>query len=411
MNRVTPGHPNVNIKDNRMEKLREILEQCLTEELGQIVISKARQDKNITKVKIRPVLMKGELYFQASTTVGTRQLHKNYRKEEMIGEILELMERQFGQLQLTSRKTDATALVSKKGKMTVKSKKHRALDSCEVSLEHNRQKEYILPVGKPVEFLIDLGVMRSDGQIVHAKYDKFRQINRFLEFIADILPQLDKDREITIVDFGCGKSYLIFAMYYYLHHIKEYDVRIIGLDLKEDVICRCNELRARYGFEKLDFCIGDIAAFERKEPVDMVVTLHACDTATDFALAKAVGWSASVILSVPCCQHELNEQISCEALEPVLSYGIIKERMAALVTDALRAQMLQEQGYETQILEFIDMEHTPKNLLIRAVKTGKAGKKNDGLDRCMEFLHVEPTLKHLLSSKENREATDEKKFD
>ena len=186
-------------------------------------------------------------------------------------------------------------------------------------------------------------------------------------------------------------------------------MRIIGLDLKEDVICRCNELRARYGFEKLDFCIGDIAAFERKEPVDMVVTLHACDTATDFALAKAVGWSASVILSVPCCQHELNEQISCEALEPVLSYGIIKERMAALVTDALRAQMLQEQGYETQILEFIDMEHTPKNLLIRAVKTGKAGKKNDRLDRCMEFLHVEPTLKHLLSSKENREATDEKK--
>ena len=184
MNRVTPGHPNVNIKDNRMEKLREILEQCLTEELGQIVISKARQDKNITKVKIRPVLMKGELYFQASTTVGTRQLHKNYRKEEMIGEILELMERQFGQLQLTSRKTDATALVSKKGKMTVKSKKHRALDSCEVSLEHNRQKEYILPVGKPVEFLIDLGVMRSDGQIVHAKYDKFRQINRFLEFYS-----------------------------------------------------------------------------------------------------------------------------------------------------------------------------------------------------------------------------------
>ncbi|MGI6007016.1 MAG: class I SAM-dependent methyltransferase [Ruminococcus sp.] len=394
-----------------MDKLREILNQYMTDGLYQIIISKARQDKNITKVKIRPVLLKGELYFQASATVGTRQLHKNYRKEEMTEEILGLMERQFGQMQMFSREMDATVLVSKKGRMTVKTKKHQKKESDRISLEHNREKEYILPAGRPVDFLVDLGVMNKDGQIIHAKYDKFRQINRFLEFIEDILPRLARDREITIVDFGCGKSYLTFAMYYYLRNIKGFDVRIIGLDLKEDVIRRCNELRSRYGFEKLDFYVGDIAGFERKEPVDMVVTLHACDTATDYALAKAVEWSASVILSVPCCQHELNGQITNDILKPVLSYGIIKERMAALITDGLRAGMLEEQGYDTQILEFIDMEHTPKNLLIRAVKTEEKRGKSDSLSRCMEFLHVDPTLRHLLNEKENREAADEKKFD
>ncbi len=394
-----------------MDKLREVLNLYMTDGLQQIIISKARKDKNITKVKIRPVLLKGELYSQASATMGTRELHKNYKKEEMTEEILGLMEQQFGQLQLFSREMDATALVSKKGKMTVKCKKHRAGIADPVSLEHNRAKKYILEEGRPVDFLIDLGVMKKDGQIVQAKYDKFRQINRFLEFIEDILPGLDKGREITIVDFGCGKSYLTFAMYYYLHELKSYDVRIIGLDLKEDVIRHCSQLSSRYGYEKLEFYVGDIAGFERKEPVDMVVTLHACDTATDFALAKAVSWSAGVILSVPCCQHELNGQISNDILKPVFSYGILKERMAALVTDGLRAQLLENCGYETQILEFIDMEHTPKNLLIRAVKTGKRKEEDGSLGQCMEFLHVTPTLKRLLEEQKNREDTDEEKFD
>ena len=212
---------------------------------------------------------------------------------------------------------------------------------------------------------MDLGVMTREGKIVNSRYDKFRQINRFLEFIEDILPRLAKDREITILDFGCGKSYLTFAMYYYLHELKQYDVNIIGLDLKEDVIATCSKLSKKYGYEKLHFYRGDIASYEGVQQVDMVVTLHACDTATDFALAKAVNWGASVILSVPCCQHELNGQISNEELSPVFSYGILKERMAALLTDGLRAQMLEYAGYDTQILEFIDMEHTPKNLLIR----------------------------------------------
>ena len=242
--------------------------------------------------------------------------------------------------------------------------------------------------------------------MVHARYDKFRQINRFLEFIEDILPTLSKERTVQIIDFGCGKSYLTFAMYYYLHELKGYEVEITGLDLKEDVIDHCNALSEKYGYAKLHFRKGDIAAYEGQGPVDMVVTLHACDTATDYALSKAVGWQAGVILSVPCCQHEVNRQIQCDKLAPVLKYGIVKERISALVTDALRAQLLEAEGYAVDILEFIDMEHTPKNLLIRAVK--RQGEKEtrqeqagQGVAETTAFLHIEPTLQKLLYNRNN----------
>lgn len=220
-------------------------------------------------------------------------------------------------------------------------------------------------------------------------------------FIEDILPQLARDREITILDFGCGKSYLTFAMYYYLRQIKGYDVNIIGLDLKTDVIEKCNKLAEKYGYEKLHFYQGDIAEYEGVSSVDMVVTLHACDTATDYALAKAVQWGAGVILSVPCCQHEVNRQIKNEMLEPVLRYGILKERISALITDGVRANLLESRGYETQLLEFIDMEHTPKNLLIRAVKTQKSAgnpkvSAKNKTERMMKELEIHPTLDRLL---------------
>lgn len=224
-----------------------------------------------------------------------------------------------------------------------------------------------------------MGVQTEEGKIVKAKYDKFKQINRFLEFIEDILPTLPKGRTLRVIDFGCGKSYLTFAVYYFLKELRGMDIEITGLDLKKDVIQRCNELAEKYKYEGLHFLQGDISTYEgeRKEEsgmgrgiseerkVDMVITLHACDTATDYALAKAVEWGAEVILSVPCCQHEVNKQINCEELMPVLKYGLLKERVSALITDAVRANVLEENGYEVQILEFIDMEHTPKNILIR----------------------------------------------
>ena len=343
---------------------------------------------------------RNQICYQASATEGTKIFHKNYTQEQLIEYLEKEITDHFGQFQARGRRLDGTVLVSKKGKMTVKTKKHPVSEPVQIQA-HNRVKQYILKEGVPVPFLEDLGVMNEKGKIITSKYDKFRQINRFLEFIEDILPQLARNREITILDFGCGKSYLTFAMYYYLRQIKGYDVNIIGLDLKTDVIEKCNKLAEKYGYEKLHFYQGDIAEYEGVSSVDMVVTLHACDTATDYALAKAVQWGAGVILSVPCCQHEVNRQIKNEMLEPVLRYGILKERISALITDGVRANLLESRGYETQLLEFIDMEHTPKNLLIRAVKTQKsAGNQKvsakNKTERMMKELEIHPTLDRLL---------------
>lgn len=313
---------------------------------------------------------------------------------------------QFRQCEVEHTNCKAIVLVSKKGKVTINRKQVRSAETEPEStrqslMAHNRVKRYILEEGIPVPFLLDLGVQTKEGRIVHARYDKFKQINRFLEFIEDILPTLSKERPVRIIDFGCGKSYLTFAMYYYLHHLKGYDVEITGLDLKEDVIAHCNLLAQQYGYDRLQFLHGDIADYEGVDQIDMVVTLHACDTATDYALEKAVRWNAKVILSVPCCQHEVNKQIHSEDLSAVLKYGIIKERMSALITDAIRADLLESQGYETNILEFIDMEHTPKNLLIRAVKrTGRSERKaehaREEVVSLTRKLQIEPTLQRLL---------------
>lgn len=381
--------------------MKKEIEEFLDKNMNGLIrmtVSKTREKGGPSKVKIRPVQLKDRLIYQAAETVGNQELHSNYDRQELITYIGGLMEKKFMQLQWEGQCADGMILVSRKEKLTMKMKNH-ACRKAAPSLEHNRKKRYILQEGMEVPFLVDLGVMSRGGKIVASRYDKFRQINRFLEFIEDILPQLPRDREITILDFGCGKSYLTFAMYYYLREQKEYDVRIIGLDLKEDVIRHCSRLAKQYGYEKLTFCQGDIASYEGVSQVDMVVTLHACDTATDYALAKAVSWGAKVILSVPCCQHELNGQIRSETLAPVFSYGILKERMAALITDGLRAELLSGAGYETQILEFIDMEHTPKNLLIRGVYTGK-NKDLKKVKKCMEELHVKPSLARLLDEQE-----------
>ena len=384
-----------------MEELRRLLEELLDARLLGIVLSAPRQKASYRRIRIRALDCRGALRFQAAFWDGKKEFHKNYEKEALIPELLVWMSHDYRQLQAESTQYTASVLVSKKGTVTVK-KKARATEAKQADMTHNRTKQYLLPEGEPVPFLVKLGVMTPEGKVVKAKYDKFRQINRFLEFIEDITPVLARDREITMIDFGCGKSYLTFAMYYYLHERKGYDLRITGLDLKEDVIAHCNRLAKEFGYEKLNFLTGDIADYEGVTQVDLVVTLHACDTATDYALAKAVAWNARAILSVPCCQHELNRQIKNEVLQPVLRYGLLKERMAALITDGLRASMLEEQGYRVQVLEFIDMEHTPKNILLRAVKEpekirrGDAAGKQEELERCMASLHVTPTLEKLL---------------
>ena len=378
-----------------MKTIREFLEEQINKQLIQAVVSGRRTGEGPSKVKLRPVELKGQIFYQASMTEGTKVYHKNFTREEMIAYLEHAME-EFRQLQATGRSQDGSILISKKGKATIKTKQHGPAQNEKIKIApHNRVKQYILREGTAAPFLVDLGVMTKDGKIVASRYDKFRQINRFLEFIRDILPKLPKDREITILDFGCGKSYLTFAMYYYLRELEGLDVNIIGLDLKEDVIRHCSELARSYGYDKLHFYQGDIAGYEGVSSVDMVVTLHACDTATDFALAKAVEWGAQVILSVPCCQHELNDQIQNKLLSPVLKYGLLKERMSALLTDGIRAELLESKGYSTQILEFIDMEHTPKNLLIRAVKTGRS-RSGETLKEMMDAIHGHLTLEKLL---------------
>ena len=377
-----------------MDTLKSGLDKSFNIDFVSAVLSNPREKDGTVKVKIRPVMKQDRLLFQCEEYRNNQAFHLNL-EAEATSEYVENQMKVFKQMQMETRQFRYQVLVSKKGKMTIQ-KRLQTAEVKEVNYSHNRAKHYILEEGKTVPFLRDLGVMTKTGEIVRTKFDKFRQINRFLEFIEDILPQLPKDREVTILDFGCGKSYLTFAMYYYLHELNGYDIRIIGLDLKTDVIEACNQLAKKYGYKKLKFLEGNIADYTGSDEVDMVVTLHACDTATDFALAKAVGWKAKVILSVPCCQHELNGQMANEVLAPLFSYGLIKERMAALVTDSLRAEYLKREGYDTQILEFIDMEHTPKNILIRAVYTGKRGDNDEAICACEKMLHVQPTLGKLL---------------
>lgn len=391
----------------KREEVKKIFEDFLDDSLLRIILSNpAFKDGagpcKALKVRVRPVMLKGGMVFQAEELTEKQAFHRNLTREEGVSYLLGLMESGFKQAEVESSRGQARVLVGKKGTVSIKVKKNQQkMVAAPNVASHNRQKRYILEEGKPVAFLEDLGVMTADGKVVRSHYDKFRQINRFLEFIEDILPRLDKSRENVIIDFGCGKSYLTFAMYYYLHELKGYEVRIIGLDLKQDVIDHYNRLSVAYGFDKLKFYHGDIASYDGVDHVDMVVTLHACDTATDYALEKAVKWDASVILSVPCCQHELNKQMDNELLRPVLQYGLIKERMAALYTDALRAEILENRGYRTQILEFIDMEHTPKNILIRAVKQGGPKDNRKEIEDILQFLGTEQTLAGLLLEEYN----------
>jgi SAM-dependent methyltransferase len=391
------------------QNLIKVLSENIDKDCIDMIISNCPKGAELSKIKVRPVLLKGNLLFQASEFKGKQVFHNNYSKEELLHKLSEWLTNYFKQVELRTQSKLVTILISKKGNATIKIKnKTNSQVKTELNLSHNREKSYVLPEGTPVPFLKDLGVMTEEGKVVKAKYDKYKQINRFLEFIEDIVPSLDKGRELTIIDFGCGKSYLTFAMYYYLQVLKGYDIRVIGLDLKKEVIEHCNVLAKRYNYDKLDFLVGDIASFEGVDKVDMVVSLHACDTATDYALYKAIRWNAEVILSVPCCQHELNQQMENDVLNPILHYGIIKERMAALATDALRAELLEAAGYKAQILEFIEMEHTPKNLLLRGVKKDQRSKLADKLklelseekmlsyEKTREFLNVEPTLYQLL---------------
>lgn len=348
-------------KENLFDSIKQCIEQST---LISAVLSSPLSNGESEKISVRPLQIKGQLSYQITAWKLGQAFHKNLSPDECQA-YLEKVIPLYKQTVLFTAEADYHILANKKGNVTVLRKKPTKAVK---TLTHNRQKEHFLQEGTQVPFLIRLGIMDSKGRVFAKMMHKFRQINRFVEMIADVIPHLDRKRKINIIDFGCGKAYLTFALYHYLKVMEGFDVSIHGLDLKEKVIQECQQLANELGYKELQFSLGDIKEYSATGQVDMVVSLHACDTATDAALAKAMGWKAGIILCVPCCQHELFGQVENKFLQPLLKHGILKERFAALATDAARAQVLEIAGYQTQVMEFIDLEHTPKNLLIRAIR-------------------------------------------
>jgi len=340
-------------------------------------------------VTVRPVLVDEQLRYQFEYRQGAKATHANLLPLEAENELEALIRRDFRQALLQTPVHDYQML---NGEKLLRRPPTAAPDA---SLTHDRPKRRVLAEGEPVPFLVELGVMTPDGKVRAQRYDKFRQVNRFLELVDTVLP----NRPLRIVDFGSGKSYLTFALYHLLAVQRGLDVEVVGLDLKEEVIERCKALAQTLGYERLRFEVGDIALFEG-ERADVVVSLHACDTATDAALARAVEWRAEVILAVPCCQHELFEQVRDDALSPLLDHGILRERFASLATDAARAQLLRAVGYDAHVVEFVDLEHTAKNLLIRAVRRGDTVTDAEAMSRYRTFkgrLGIDPALERALA--------------
>lgn len=380
-----------------METIIDLVENALENEtLIKLSFGDLRKKSNpYKKAVLRPLLLRGELCYQIEYHFQNKVTHKNLKKEQCLEHCSELISNIFKQMSIFSVDADYQILASNPDKPRIIKK---AATKTMPALSHNHEKQYIIPDHDPCDFLIRLGVMDQSGQVIQKHYAKFRQINRFLEIVSDVLDFLpNRDEPLRIVDFGCGKAYLTFALYYYLKLKLGKDVSIIGLDLKEDVIDFCNRVTKDLDYDGLQFLRGDIADYSEQGKADMVVTLHACDTATDYALIKAVDWDASVILSVPCCQHELFGQISNELHRPILKHGILNERFCSILTDGLRGLKLEEQGYDVSMIEFTSLEHTSKNIMIRAVKTGnKSAAAGEEYRRLKEYWHVNPTIDQLI---------------
>ena len=385
------GH-GLNRQDGReMTPLDDLLNAVFSEDqLLRAVLSKPRSGELPRKVTVEPVELRGEIAFQFAAQQSDRVTHENLAPDDA-RQRLGLLLADYGQGLLQTAVADWQVL----GQSVLRRSPTRASSS----RGHDRRKQYLLEEGDPVPFLVELGVMTPEGAVRKSRYDKFRQINRFLELVDDVVPALRSDGTLRVVDFGCGKSYLTFAVHHLLTALRGREVDIVGLDLKDDVIEACSSLAARSGAAGLHFEQGDIGGFDRQEEVDLVVSLHACDTATDEALAQAVRWHADVILAVPCCQKEAYRQIRSPLLAPLLRYGVAKERLASLVTDTLRAQLLELEGYRTQLVEFVPLEHTAKNILIRAVKGAPAGAEvRRSYEELRDALGLDPALERLLSA-------------
>ena len=401
---------------------RKQIADVLEKQPNKLVLSNLADKSHLyKKTVVQRIAVQGRVMYQIERFTEKQAFHENVELDALQDVIFDCFPSIYMQMNIFGDEGQWDYKVTKKGKLLSNVRLNVGVDAPEktsgrdfqngkrIILEgtplpsHNRKKNYLLQEGTVIPPLVDLGIFTKEGKVVRTMYDKFKQINRFLELVEDVVKDYP-NKDMHIIDFGCGKSYLTFILYYYLVELKGYQVHMTGLDLKEDVIYKCNETAKKYGYENLHFEVGDVNGYQTDKPVDMVVTLHACDTATDYALYNAIQWGAGIILSVPCCQHELNAQVQSENLSILTKYGIIKERMSALMTDAIRANVLEYCGYRTQLLEFIDIAHSPKNILIRAVKGNVSAAKREKakvevVKLCEEF-HIEQTLAKLLLSQE-----------
>ena len=383
-----------------MEELKKSINEITNDNIVKVVISnKLNKDVEYNKINIQLKEKNNKEYYQIEKYTDKQVFHENIEKNMLNEKMLEFINGNYKQVGAWSETNTYDLKISKKGKIFLGKKKSDNKNV--VNKSHNREKNYILKEGMLIQPLIDLGVFTKEGKVVNSKYDKYKQINRFIEIIDDEIKKNDY-KELTILDFGCGKSYLTFVLYYYFVEIKKIDVKMIGLDLKADVIKKCNEIAKKYKYENLTFELGDINGYKYTDKVDMVITLHACDTATDYAFYNAIKWNAKMIFSVPCCQHEFNDQIRSSEFSLITKYGIIKERVSALMTDAVRGNLLEAIGYKTQLLEFIDIAHSPKNILIRASKGNiskdKREKSLKEVNNIINEFNLEPTLLKLLKN-------------
>ena len=389
-----------------MEKSREEFLNRICEEQPYKIVMSNPAVKTLEVRKIVWQLMQGKRsrQYQIEKFTDKQAFHINIEERGLKESLQPYFGVEYLQLSAWTKDWEYQAQISKKGKLLWNRRANT--QTVEIRQGNNKEKHYCIPEGTVIPPLIDMGVFTKEGKIVRSRYDKYRQINRFLEMVEDALKSLPEGA-LNIIDFGCGKSYLTFLLYYYMTEVKKRQVHITGLDLTKTVIEECRRTAEKYQYENLDFQVGDISGYETKEPVHMVITLHACDTATDYALYHAVRWNTKVILSVPCCQHEVNQQMHPDKWKLLSRYGIVQERTAALMTDAMRGNLLEYCGYKTQLLEFIDMEHSPKNILIRAVKSGLSEKKRqealEEVREMMQVLNVEPTLYKLLIEGEKHE--------
>lgn len=358
-------------------------------ELRRVVFSGPAQTADaIIRVDVRPVTLRGQVHYQFASRTATQEFHANRHAEDALSECRQLLDGRFRNARAEAASGQLEATLAKSGRWALR-RTTTTNAAVPVPDSHNAQRNYLIPEGIPCPFLIHTGVMNASGTVRASQFRKFRQINRFLEFIQDIADALPENRPIEVIDFGCGKSYLTFATHYLLTQVLKKPCRILGLDRRTDVVATCTAIRDTLHLEGLSFATGEIAGFRPDTSPDMVISLHACDTATDDALAQSVQWGARVILAVPCCQHEMNQLMTGNPLQPLTSYGITRERFCTLATDSMRASLMTAAGYQSQILEFIDMEHTPKNLLLRCVRRAAGPEESRGLvpSRLQEIEH------------------------